>query len=73
MQAIYAIHLRNTPVLAFKGHPLYGDSLWWNNAQGWVHKTQADYFTPQEKETMNLPANGEWVKIYVNEPVSEVR
>lgn len=65
MKLGYAIHLQGTPKLAFKGHPSYGASVWWNNADGWTHKTQADYFTPQEKDTLNLPLDGEWVEIYL--------
>lgn len=65
MKIGYAIHHIGTPKLAFRGHPSYGASVWWNNADGWTHKTQSDYFTPQEKETLNLPLNGEWVEIYL--------
>jgi hypothetical protein len=65
MKLGYGIHLQGTPKLAFRGHPSYLDSLWWNNSDGWGHKTTADYFTPQEKDTLSLPLDGEWVEIYL--------
>jgi hypothetical protein len=65
MKLGYAIHQIGTPKLAFKRHPSYLESLWWNNADGWTHKTQADYFTPEQQQTLNLPLEGEWVEVYL--------
>ena len=65
MKIGYAIHQIGTPKLAFKRHPSYLESLWWNNADGWTHKTQADYFTPEQQQTLNLPLEGEWVEVYL--------
>lgn len=65
MKIGYAIHHIGTPKLAFRGHPSYWESLWWNNLNGWGHKPTADYFTPEEQQTLNLPLDGQWVEIYL--------
>jgi hypothetical protein len=67
MKTAYAIHLKETPILALPHHPSYHISLWWNNDNGWGHKATADIFTPEEQATLNLPLDGEWVEIYVEE------
>ena len=67
MKVAYTIHRQGTPVLAFRNHPNYWASEWWNNDNGWGHKSTADIFTADEKATLNLPIDGEWVEIYLNE------
>ena len=43
-------------------------SEYWNNEDGWGHKSTATVF---EDKNYNLPLDGEWVEIYINEPVGE--
>jgi hypothetical protein len=63
MTTYYAIHRIGTPKLALPNHPSYFDSEWWNNGDGWGHKSTADYFTKEQRETLNLPLDGEWVEV----------
>jgi hypothetical protein len=60
----YTIHRVGTPKLAFPNHPSYWESEYWNNNDGWGHKSTATVF---ENKESNLPLDGEWVEIYVNE------
>jgi hypothetical protein len=62
----YTIHRIGTPKLAFPSHYWYHESEWWNNEDGWGHKSTATVFDTKD---YNLPLEGEWVEIYVNEPV----
>ena len=47
----YAIGCKTTP------------SLRWSNANGWTKGPGYDRFTETETETLNLPIEGEWVKL----------
>jgi hypothetical protein len=47
-----------------KNHWSYDASEYWNNEDGWGHKSTATVF---EHKDYNLPLDGEWVDIYVNE------
>ena len=38
------------------------DNLFWNNQLGWVDYSSSDIFNQQEKNTLNLPVEGQWVK-----------
>ena len=41
-------------------------SLVWSNVHGWVDSLEDDdydVFTLEESETLNLPVEGEWVRI----------
>jgi hypothetical protein len=66
----YTIHRIGTPKLAFPNHPSYWESEYWNNDDGWGHKSTATVF---ENKESNLPLDGEWVEIYINEPVGEMK
>jgi hypothetical protein len=66
----YTIHRIGTPKLAFPNHPSYWESEYWNNDNGWGHKSTATVF---ENKESNLPLDGEWVEIYINEPVGEMK
>jgi hypothetical protein len=67
----YMIHRIGTPKFAFPNHPSYWESEYWGIKDGWGHKSTGDVFTKDLKEHFNLPIDGEWVEIYVNEPVEE--
>ena len=62
----YVIHKIGTPKLACPNTERYWDSEWWSNEYGWAFKSDA---TVYEDTNWNLPLDGEWVEIYVNEPV----
>ena len=62
----YTIHKIGTPKIALKNHWSEFESEYWNNEDGWGHKQTATVF---ENNNYNLPEDGEWVEIYVNEPV----
>ena len=62
----YTIHKIDTPKFAWKNHWTYYESTYWNNKKGWSYKWEADVF---EDKNINLPEDGEWVEIYVEEPV----
>ena len=47
-----------------KNHWSYWASEYWNNEDGWGHKSTATIF---EDKDCDLPLDGEWVEIYVNE------
>jgi hypothetical protein len=36
--------------------------LLWSNTDGWTDGEDFDLFTIQESETLNLPADGQWVR-----------
>lgn len=36
------------------------EGLWWSNVNGWGDKLSATWFTMHERQTVNLPLNGEW-------------
>lgn len=36
--------------------------LWWSNTDGWCDNTRS-LFTQEERETLNLPIGGEWIKL----------
>lgn len=65
----YVIHRIGTPKLAIKNHWSYEASEYWSNKYGWSYKQDATVF--DTKDNWNLPLEGEWVEIYVNEPVKE--
>jgi len=40
---------------------------WWSNTFGWTIKQTRDTFTQEERDTLRLPMEGEWVEIDPNE------
>lgn len=60
----YIIHKKGTPKLALPNTVGYWSSEWWNNQDGWGHKSTATVF---ETTDYNLPFDGQWIEIYVNE------
>ena len=68
MRINYGIHLIGTPILALPNTPGYWESQWGSNEDGWGHKSTLDIF---EDKNCNLPIDGEWVEIYINEPIGE--
>lgn len=60
----YMVHRVGTPKVALPNHWSYWKSEYWNNETGWGHKSTADVF---DDMNYNLPMEGEWVEIYVNE------
>lgn len=64
----YTIHKTGTPRMAFPNHTSYWESEYWNNKDGWGHKSTATVF---DSKDLNLPEDGEWVEIYINEPIGE--
>ena len=40
-----------------------GAALYWNNSDGWGCADTADRFTDAEKQTLNLPIGGAWVRM----------
>ena len=36
------------------------DNLFWNNQIGWVDFSSGDVFNQREKNTLNLPVEGQW-------------
>lgn len=64
----YTIHKTGTPRMAFPNHTSYWESEYWNNEDGWGHKSTATVF---DSKDLNLPEYGEWVEIYINEPIEE--
>lgn len=64
----YTIHKTGTPRMAFPNHTSYWESEYWNNEDGWGHKSTATVF---DSKDLNLPEDGEWVEIYINEPIEE--
>ena len=39
----------------------------WSNVDGWVDTPTFDLFTLHERDTLNLPIDGEWVTISIND------
>ena len=66
----YTIHRIGTPKMAWPNHWTYFASEYWSNDNGWGHKSTATIF---EDNDLNLPDEGEWVEIYVNEPVGGIK
>lgn len=64
----YVIHKVGTPLLSFPNHWTEFESQYWSNKYGWAFKKHATVF---ETKNWNLPLDGEWVEIYVNEPVEK--
>ena len=58
----YLIHKIGTPKLAFPNTVGYWSSEWWNNTDGWGHKSTATVFDTTD---YYLPLEGEWVETYV--------
>lgn len=65
---MYTVHRIGTPKIALKNHWTYWASEYWNNEDGWGHKENASVF---EDTDWNLPDEGEWVEIYVNENAAD--
>lgn len=60
MPAIGAAHLRESDM----GWIIQSDNDdAWSNTYGWVDNDTYDTFTPEERETMQLPAGGRWVQV----------
>ena len=69
----YAIHRIGTPTIALPNHWTEFESEYWSNEDGWGYKHTATIFTEDEKNhILNLPLEGEWIEIYINEPVEEL-
>ena len=66
MRINYGIHLIGTPILALPNTPGYWESQWWSNEDGWGHKSTSDIFDTKD---LNLPLDGEWVEIYLEERI----
>lgn len=64
----YIIHRVGTPKISLPNHWTEFESEYWNNEDGWVFKKDATVF---EDKNWYLPLDGEWVEIYVNEPVEK--
>ena len=47
--------------IGLRDHP--GEPVFWNNADGWGDAENADRFTDAEKQTLNLPIDGAWVRM----------
>lgn len=62
----YTIHRIGTPRFSWRNHWTEFACEYWNNENGWGFKGEATVF---EDKNCNLPFEGEWVEIYVNEPV----
>ena len=63
----YMIHRIGTPVMAWKNHPSEWEREYWSNADGWGFKSTGDVFTAEERETLDLPQDGEWSEILVEQ------
>ncbi len=37
--------------------------LYWENGQGWTNLHQADEFTEEERNSLNLPIDGKWMEL----------
>lgn len=61
----YLIHKTNTPKIAIIKGRLTSAGLWWHGT-GWGDSHNATTFDTNDEP---LPEHGEWVEIYVNEPV----
>ena len=61
----HVIHRIGTPLIALPNHWTEFESEYWSNEYGWAFKSDATVF---EDKNWNLPLEGEWVEIYVNEP-----
>jgi hypothetical protein len=53
--------MENTTSLFCIRNTITGD--YWNNILGWVEHSDYDIFNLNEKETLNLPIEGEWVEM----------
>lgn len=62
----YTIHRVGTPKIALINHWTYDMSEYWNKERGWSHKSLSTVYEDKDNE---LPDEGEWVEIYINEPV----
>ena len=47
--------------IELREHP--GEPVFWNNQDGWGDADNADRFTDAEKQTLNLPIDGAWVRM----------
>lgn len=64
---VYMIHRIGTPVMAWRNHSSYWESEYWNNDTGWGFKSTGDVFTAEERLTLDLPMDGEWIEILVEQ------
>lgn len=39
------------------------ETLFWSNTDGWVDDDNFDVFTLEESEELNLPIEGQWVRL----------
>ena len=42
---------------------MHNDQLFWSDRFGWVESPAEDLFTQQERDSLNLPIYGVWVKV----------
>lgn len=47
--------------IELRDHP--GEPVFWNNQDGWGDAENADRFTDAERQTLNLPIGGAWVRM----------
>jgi hypothetical protein len=64
----YTIHKIGTPKFAWRNHWTEYASEYWNSENGWGFKWDAEIF---EDKNVNLPLDGEWVEVFINEDVEE--
>lgn len=64
MKVAYKIHKTDTPKLANHNGRLVPAGLWWNGMKWDSPQESATYDSPHE---VDLPKQGEWVEIYLNE------
>lgn len=64
MKVAYKIHKVDTPLRANDRGRLVPAGLWWNGTEWDSPQEAATYYTNQN---VFVPANGEWVQIYLNE------
>jgi hypothetical protein len=44
----------------------FEDNLFWCNEDGWVDLLSADFFNPDEIESLSLPEGGTWVVVNID-------
>ena len=42
----------------------YNWELYWSNDIGWADRSCADVFTQEERDRLNLPIDGVWVRLW---------
>ena len=39
------------------------EGLCWSNKYGWTDSDDFDTFTPEERDTLDLPMGGKWIEV----------